>query len=167
MCASRHPSARGLPSAARLRKFLPAVGCALLPAVGFALFFLGPWFPSLAVFPLSCLHCPVRGTGARDPANTTHVCEGLFPRASRPFSFTHRVVLNLGFTLIILHVVLGYFHRTPGAVSPHALCCLLIPSRFLWSLGARHARPLTAFTCCAWSGGLQHHPSSPFRVLRV
>ena len=78
--------------------------------------------------------------------------------------------------LYLLHVVLGYFHRTPGPVSLHALCCLLVPSRFLWSLVrgfvskgclSPHARPVTAFTCCASSDCLEHHPSSPFRVLRV
>ena len=93
---------------------------------------MGPWVPSLDVFLLSCLHCPVRGTGAatpRAPLTSVRPCFQGFPG-----HFIHRVVLNLGFTLIILHVVLGYFHRTPGAVSPHALCCLIVPSRFLWSL---------------------------------
>ena len=34
VCLSRHSSARGLPAATSLRQFLPAVGYALLPAVG-------------------------------------------------------------------------------------------------------------------------------------
>ena len=86
-CATRHSSARGLPTATSLRQFLPAVGYPLLPAVGplfspwvlgslpwlflasnrSALFRMGPWVPFLADFPLSCLHCPARGTGAAMP----------------------------------------------------------------------------------------------------
>ena len=97
---------------------------------------MGPWVPSLAVFPLTCRvwHC-------------THVSEALFPRVPghfvrKPF-LTHHVVLNLGFTLIILHVVLEYFHlgwccasftlfsgtfTPPGAVSPQAF--VLSPCSF-------------------------------------
>ena len=175
MCASRHLSARGLPAAASLRKFLPAVGYAHLPASRSSLFFLGP-SPCFHLF-MPALSCARHWR--RDPAGTTHVCEALFPRASRPFrsyTFSHpsrRSEPWLHFD-IILHVVLGYIHRTPGAISPHALCCLLVPSRFLWSLVrglvskgflSPHARPVTAFMCCAWSGGLQHHTSSPFLVL--
>ena len=36
-----------------------------------------------------------------------------------------------------------------------------------WCFLSPHARPVKAFTCCAWSGGLQHHSSSSFHMLRV
>ena len=114
VCHSRHSSARGLPVAASLRKFLPAVGYALIPAVGplFSSWVLGshPWM----FFPLSCLHCPVRGTGAATPRAPLTSVRPCFQGLRAPF-LTHHVVLNLGFTLIILHVVPGSFHRTPGA----------------------------------------------------
>ena len=75
VCVARHPSARGL------RKFLPAVANALLPAIGpiFSSWVLGshPWLS----FPLSCLHCPVPDTGAATPCTP-------------PCSFTLLVVLG-------------------------------------------------------------------------
>ena len=175
MCASRHPSARGLPSAASLRKFLPAVGYALLPAVGplFSSWVLGshPWL----FFTLSCLHCPVRGASAatpRAPLTSVRPCFQGLPghfidpsRRSEPW----------------LHF--DHPSRCSRVPSPHAWCCftarlvlspcsftlLVVHGRGIVSKGflSPHARPVTACTCCAWSGGLQHHPSSPFRVLRV
>ena len=109
----------------------------------------------------------------RDPAGTAHVCEALFPRVPgrsvrTPF-LTHHVVLNLGFTLTILHfvlnlilfhVVLGYFHCTPCAVSLslHATCgpwCFLSRtlvqqrlSRAARCLVVSSSTPLLPSACC-------------------
>ena len=121
--------------------------CSFTSCRSAAPFFLGPWVPLLAVFhQLSShpsrrsepwLHHPSRCSESEHPSR----CSG---------------------TDILLHVVLGYFLRTPCAVSMflHASCgpwCFLSP----------HARPETAFTCCAWSGGLQHHHFSLPRAARL
>ena len=158
--------------------FLPAVGplfsswvlgslpWLFLTSSRSALFFMGPWVLSLAVFLLILPALSCARHWRRDPAGTT---PGHFIRTP---IHAHHVVLNLGFALIILHVVLRTF--TARLVLFHCTPC--VPSRFLWSLVrglvsegflSPHARPATGFTCSAWSGGLQHHSSSPFRVLRV
>ena len=126
---------------------------------------MGPWVPSLAVFLLIMPALSCAGTGAatpRAPLTSVRDCFQGPPShfVRRPF-LTHHVVLNLGFTLIILHVVLEYLHATPGAVSPHALCCLLVPSRFLWSLvrglvskssnGLHVLRVVWSACCACWA----------------
>ena len=62
-----------------------------------ALSLMGPWVPSLAVFILVMLALSCAKHWRRDPAGTTHVCEALFPRASRPLrSYTLALLCRRG-----------------------------------------------------------------------
>ena len=170
MCASR-----GLPSAASLRKFLPAVGYALLPAAGPLCFSLGPAVPSLALLSLSCLHSTVRGTVAATPRAPLKYVRSCFRRLPGHFIHPLRHSEPWRFTLIILHVVLGYFHhtfcalppsRSSRVLSPHA--CAVSTARLVLSpcsftlLVVRGARPcFQGFPVTARSS------SNGFHVLRV
>ena len=153
VCHSRHSSARGLPAAGSLCKFLPAVGYALLPAVGpfFSSWVLGshPWL----FFPLSCLQCSVRGTGAATPRAPLTSVRPCFQGPRAPF-LTHHVVLNLGFTF-------GHSSRCSRVLSPHAWCCftarlVLSPCSFtlLVVLGARPCFQGFPFTARSSNDGL-------------
>ena len=81
--------------------FLPAVGSLFSSWVLGSLLWL--------FFPLSCLHRPVRGTGAATPRALCEAFSKGFQDISFVDLFSPIVVLNLGFTLIILHVVLDTF----------------------------------------------------------
>ena len=123
-------------------------------------FLLSPFMPAL---------CSARHW-RRDPAGTAHVCEALFPMASRPLrSCTSHLFCRRGHLVREANLLSPISYRTPATSGSCSRRCIFLTKRLVVSghlstnsalLIDRSAEPVEPFLPCSWQTLAGLHPGT-------